>query len=86
MKRILTALILAGIMATSCLAKISETEKSTQAGSEDTKYICTIGLEGEGSLTEYYKDKEECAALCKGGAVVCQKTAKKNSQAPDDVD
>ena len=47
--------------------------------SEDTKYICTIGLEGEGSFTEVYKDRAECRQYCKGGATVCQKTAKKYS-------
>lgn len=81
MKRILlTALLLAGAFF-SAEAKTVATEKPAE-----TKVICTIGLEGEGSFTEVYKNMKECKKYCKGGATVCEETGKKTPVNEEEVD
>lgn len=96
MKRIVSVLLIAGIACISSAAlaqgKVRTSENRTETAepkkkkTRDTKYICTIGLEGEGSFTEVYSDKEECRKLCKGGATVCEETGRKNIIDIDDVD
>lgn len=71
MKRILTVLFVAAALAPAFM---------------QAKYICVEGLEGEGSFTEVYKDKEACRKYCKGGATICQEAAEETAVNTEEVD
>lgn len=71
MKRILGALLIASaLISTNMVAK----------------YICVEGLEGEGSFTEVYKNKEECRKYCRGGAVICEEAEEATPVNLEEVD
>lgn len=56
------------------------------SASAAAKYICTIGLEGEGSFTEVYKNREECKKFCRGDATICEETGEETAVNTEEVD
>ena len=60
MKHILHALLLGSVLVAGTM--------------QASKFICTVGLEGEGSFTEVYKTKKDCQKYCRGGATICEET------------
>ncbi len=83
MKRIVSALLIASALLTGYAeAKLEK----VQPKEEETKVTCTIGLEGEGSFTEVYKNKKECRQYCKGGATVCEETGIETPINTEEVD
>lgn len=73
--------IFASLILTTCfLATSTYAEEAKKANEEKPVYGCYegLGLETANVFKEEYDTLEECAKLCKGGATVCQKLARKS--------